>query len=145
MSYEVNIDQYCLQCEVTSLVDVPPRAMRARHWPNNILSSLKKPYGGKSRSSGQMSSRRAGHGVTNCHPLGYQREIVLQPNGRTIKDRISERFMENIARVSNLTAIYTTHLAGAGRVRRGHPKQSCLGSVQNPLKSHSELLGADIR
>lgn len=24
MLYEVNIDQYCLQCEVTSLLDVPP-------------------------------------------------------------------------------------------------------------------------
>lgn len=24
MPYEVNIDQYCLQCEVTSLLDVPP-------------------------------------------------------------------------------------------------------------------------
>lgn len=24
MPYEVNIDQYCLQCEMTSLLDVPP-------------------------------------------------------------------------------------------------------------------------
>lgn len=24
MTYDVNIDQYCLQCEVTSLLDVPP-------------------------------------------------------------------------------------------------------------------------
>jgi hypothetical protein len=79
--YEVNIDQYCLKCEVISLLDVPPNpevilsewdaygyrelefrvvsgqvtrtvwpptpgAMPAWPWPNNILSSLRKPYGG---------------------------------------------------------------------------------------------------
>lgn len=43
-----------------------------------------------------------------------------------MKERISERFSENIARVRNLSDIYTTNLAGAGAGRRGHSKTDVL-------------------
>lgn len=60
-----------------------------------------------------------------------------------MKDRIAERFSENIKRVRNLVSIYEEHLAGAGSGRRGHMKTDVLraatvllhASVEDMLRS----------
>lgn len=49
-------------------------------------------------------------------PLGKS----LLPNGRAMKNRISGRCLERIARVRNLADIYTTYLTGAGQGRRSY-------------------------
>lgn len=43
-----------------------------------------------------------------------------------MKDRIAQRFSENIARVRNLVDIYSNHLAGSGSGRRSHSKTDVL-------------------
>lgn len=49
-----------------------------------------------------------------------------------MRDRIAERFAQNLARVRNLVDIYGNHLAGQGRGRRSYAKTDVLLATVAP-------------
>ncbi|MFP5497082.1 MAG: HEPN domain-containing protein [Gammaproteobacteria bacterium] len=57
-----------------------------------------------------------------------------------MKDRIDQRFRENIARVRNLVDIYSLHLSGSGGGRRGHSKTDVLRAAVVLLHAATEDL-----